>query len=131
MTNKDEKLREIRQILAAGLANDCTIGFIADQILEALERSPVAPLETNPFEINLGIDAPKRTMMGVPKSQWRPISEAPKEFGKELIIFDGQQIAIGKWYDYEALHELGAPGWLPLKNPTHWQPLPQPPTKDK
>lgn len=70
---------------------------------------------------------------------WRPIETAPKD-GTEVLLFktfpSGEpQITMASYWDYPGI-EHWQRGWrtekckeqLSISNPTHWQPLPQPPS---
>lgn len=66
-----------------------------------------------------------------PVSQWKPIESAPKDNDKPILITDGKQVGIrvldeedGEcfFHDYPDSYNL-----YPV-NPTHWMPLPEPPT---
>lgn len=71
------------------------------------------------------------------QDQWLPISSAPRD-GTEIILssfvktdFLLNDMGICYWRDDEVMQ-----GWTwgcerAFQNPTHWQPLPQPPTGDK
>ena len=73
-------------------------------------------------------------------SEWQPIETAPKD-GGDIILTDGNSSHVGRWCDsdlpeypwrfldstYKLEDELN--GWRAGKyGPTHWQPLPKPPT---
>lgn len=52
---------------------------------------------------------------------WRPIATAPKDYTR-VLLWSSYGIRIGLWN--------GGSGWLSLNygRPTHWMPLPEPPT---
>ena len=60
---------------------------------------------------------------------WQPIETAPKD-GKRVLVTDGFEVCdayfrSGEWWQYECGDD-----WYSVSiNPTHWMPLPQPPTK--
>lgn len=61
---------------------------------------------------------------------WRPISEAVKDYGVEILIpegFNGRNYSIVRWVDNE--------GWLDEEccvafNPKHFLPIPPPPAQE-
>lgn len=67
---------------------------------------------------------------------WRPIETAPKDEAR-LLLFRGDSVSIG-WHDPERFHKnprpfwnsSGAVGrrWCQDHPPTHWMPLPLPPS---
>lgn len=56
---------------------------------------------------------------------WRPISEAPKEYNRVLLYREGEDPYIG-CRDFSGMWQDDN-GNNMIDNPTHWQPLPQPP----
>jgi hypothetical protein len=67
-----------------------------------------------------------------PPSAWRPISEAPKD-GTDVLIYvaDTAEQFVGYWRDDSNAFVIapnGRGGWTGLKEPTHWMPLPPPPS---
>lgn len=75
---------------------------------------------------------------GLSMMEWQPIETAPKD-GTELILFD-EMVCIGswrndwnfqdepkQWFDNTFDDYSCGYGSTPLK-PTHWMPLPEPPT---
>jgi hypothetical protein len=67
-----------------------------------------------------------------PPSAWRPIEEAPRD-GTDVLIYvaaTAEQF-VGYWRDDSNAFVIapnGRGGWSGLKDPTHWQPLPPPPS---
>ena len=64
-------------------------------------------------------------------SEWQPISTAPKEAGRTIIVGRGggklreRYSATAHWYDELRRFE---PEWGAFRlPPTHWMPLPEPP----
>ena len=72
---------------------------------------------------------------------WQPIETAPKDI--TLILTNGVNVSAGSYsyvaesFDQDgALAGEGGEGWMDwdggmLPDPTHWQPLPPPPTKEQ
>lgn len=72
-------------------------------------------------------------------NEWQPIETAPKD-GTEILISDGDYIAIAEWRDDASFKQFeNGPGWqiFDCEDPfyswatdsaTHWMPLPEPPT---
>lgn len=76
---------------------------------------------------------------------WQPIETAPKD-GTNIILADGKHATVGNWYHEEPyIHEYrdlggnyagqdegdGFNGWVDWSGgitPTHWMPLPPPPS---
>lgn len=69
---------------------------------------------------------------------WRPIETAPKD-GTYLILVDCDLVTIGKWMNSDALRDESWVGFDSIQSlhktcviaPTHWMPLPEPPTEDR
>lgn len=71
--------------------------------------------------------------------QWQPIETAPKD-GVTILAFSEPGAYTCYWYDGKETNE-GCPGWIDgsvnkyeefyVYHPTHWMPLPEPPTVDK
>ncbi len=66
--------------------------------------------------------------------EWRPIATAPKKDGVRLLMH-GWDITIGYWSDHfgwvDEAEDVGEESWPNRFNqfePTHWMPLPAPPT---
>jgi hypothetical protein len=59
---------------------------------------------------------------------WRPIETAPKD-GREVLIFVGGYyiggVVVAEWREGSGWSDWDADLW----NPTHWMPLPAPPTE--
>jgi len=68
-------------------------------------------------------------------SGWQPIETAPRD-GTEVILWDGAFRMIGHWTGDQKDPECSPDGWVrdfctdPMHEPTHWQPLPPPPSKE-
>ncbi len=62
-------------------------------------------------------------------TDWQPINTAPKDGTYVLVYGRHEGVRIGKWEtlfdDWEAPYEGG------LLEPTHWMPLPDPPTAEE
>lgn len=61
--------------------------------------------------------------------EWQDISSAPKDT-THILLFDGYQIDIGsyrEWKEYGQNYAWYDQQCIPIE-PTHWQPLPAPPT---
>jgi hypothetical protein len=74
------------------------------------------------------------------KTNWKTIDTAPRD-GTAILVFVECQgwdvVGWARWADYS-----GVKGWMPygfsdipgvlgLANPSHWQPIPSPPTANK
>jgi hypothetical protein len=64
-------------------------------------------------------------------SEWQPIETAPKDAGS-LVVWNGERYAVAEWTDYYGWWEkrkdpLGEPYGI-RPQPTHWMPLPPPPS---
>jgi hypothetical protein len=70
-------------------------------------------------------------------SGWQPIETAPKEFGPDILVWDGQFVTLAWWHGDEDEEEQywrdsTAPDHSDGRlNPTHWMPLPEPPKGTK
>ena len=65
------------------------------------------------------------------KTEWQPIESAPMD-GKSILVTDGFEVCDayfrgGDWWQYEC----GDDWYSTSINPTHWMPLPEPPTIDE
>jgi hypothetical protein len=61
---------------------------------------------------------------------WQPILTAPTD-GTEIVLVDGSGArAVGSWEQYGWADEEKF-DWFPLRNPTHWMPLPPAPKGDE
>jgi hypothetical protein len=64
---------------------------------------------------------------------WRPIETAPKADGAKLLLWWGGRVVYGSWLDNSKTARPWA-GWRAPSleavsgQPTHWMPLPQPPS---
>jgi hypothetical protein len=60
-------------------------------------------------------------------SEWQKIDSAPRD-GTGVLLSDGKNIEVGSW-DEGYTHGWGSTrgNWL---NPTHWMPLPNPPSDE-
>ena len=58
--------------------------------------------------------------------EWQPISTAPKDDTRLLILEESGQMIVGL-YDCEMWWEQNME--YALNNPTHWMPLPDPPNE--
>jgi hypothetical protein len=76
-------------------------------------------------------DNSKSSDKGPNMSEWRPIETAPKEGDFLAYIAYGYitrgRMIQGKWF---AADSLGDGGRNKDTNPTHWMPLPEPPTAE-
>jgi hypothetical protein len=68
------------------------------------------------------------------RDQWQPIDTAPKD-GSPFLAYWLRRHTDGKRYEaaqpYVVAHYQGNhlyPSWIGDDTPTHWQPLPEPPT---
>ena len=62
--------------------------------------------------------------------QWQPIETAPKPSGRVLLAAEGRT-CYGHWYrTYERWEYDGYDFGNPKSQPTHWMPLPNPPTNE-
>ena len=62
-------------------------------------------------------------------SEWQPIETAPKD-GTAVLVYDGK-ITTAEWYGlggYWSLCRVGAWAEDSETDPTHWMPLPDPPS---
>ena len=74
------------------------------------------------------------------RDEWQPIETAPKD-GTSVLGFDGIGIAIMEWWEPEPEEdgESRYPSWVSYSNtgqeflsaPTHWMPLPAPPSREQ
>ena len=62
-----------------------------------------------------------------PAAGWHPIATAPRD-GTNILTWDGHSISIGYWLDIMG-DWWGADDCALCSTPTHWMPLPQPPTE--
>lgn len=59
---------------------------------------------------------------------WQPIDTAPRDY-TEILVYDPEHECFVAWYEYHRHEWRWSPhdaGWC---NPTHWMPLPPPPTE--
>lgn len=77
-------------------------------------------------------------------SDWQPIETAPKDEKATIIITDGETVECAEWSDW-GKRWLASTGTMKVWegsderggladaqcNPTHWMPLPEPPTETK
>lgn len=57
---------------------------------------------------------------------WKPIETAPKEYGHNILTWNGEYV--GMAHDYHGWTLSQDADDMPMKpEPTHWQPLPEPP----
>lgn len=70
---------------------------------------------------------PEQDLAATPRQQWQPIETVPKD-GTEVIVVDvnGDQF-IASSTDGHNLCD----GFYPIDRPTHWMPLPEPPTQNE
>ncbi len=63
-------------------------------------------------------------------SEWQPIETAPREYGRYVLACRvGGPIGVLGWDEDDGCH-FWLNGMLPGRvKPTHWLPLPEPPTK--
>lgn len=76
-------------------------------------------------------------------TDWQPIESAPHVDRKMVLLSDGEDVVIGAWWTYRAFRPHGSTGpggWAQrcdcaesgaypdFVEPTHWMPLPEPPT---
>ena len=59
---------------------------------------------------------------------WMPIETAPKD-GTQILTFSPHGTVICEWLPAGYFREGDAACWFPIVNPTHWQPLPEPPVE--
>ena len=71
-----------------------------------------------------------------PIDPWQPIATAPKD-GTRIIIAWGGVTTVGKYLDNSKAPYMPWAGWVPVSGdswpagrPTHWKPLPAPPSVD-
>lgn len=69
--------------------------------------------------------------------KWQPIETAPKDEIRVIVCTDGGFVTTARWVPkFSKNHyDFDAPGWFSdslqdrlFSEPTHWQPLPSPPT---
>lgn len=67
---------------------------------------------------------------------WQPIETAPKDGSKVILAWGGKSV-VGSYLD-NSKKRFAWQGWTPMCNqpfpqgaPTHWMPLPPPPTLNK
>jgi hypothetical protein len=66
--------------------------------------------------------------------EWQPIETAPKIDEKQIIIYNGDAVQSGYWHeDYGWVSSIETSSGFNyaniIDNPTHWMPLPAPPTQ--
>lgn len=64
--------------------------------------------------------------------EWLPIESAPKgcegsSYGPDLLLWDGH-VVVGSYYRYPPERGFWEDGEERTLNPTHWMPLPPPPS---
>lgn len=62
------------------------------------------------------------------KNQWKPIETAPKD-GTKILVWCPSAHGLDELYAVCAYHEDAGFCVCELREPTHWQPLPQPPER--
>lgn len=62
-------------------------------------------------------------------SEWQPIETAPKD-GTYLLTSDGKWREVCKFVDGFWCSDLEGESYSYVLEPTHWQPLPEPPPED-
>ena len=70
-----------------------------------------------------------KPLMEIGMSEWRDIATAPGD-GTRLLVYNRH---VGQWVAYFDLNWQGCPVWSTKRyemEPTHWMPLPPPPTED-
>ena len=62
-------------------------------------------------------------------TQWQPIATAPKD-GTRFLFTNGEHVGVGRYVNGKA---FAADSWGGVFNtvPSHWMPLPPPPTEGK
>lgn len=60
----------------------------------------------------------------VADQEWRPIETAPKD-GTTILVFHNGSMWTVLWSDVQEWHDANDYGYTP----THWMPLPKPPTR--
>lgn len=68
-------------------------------------------------------------------SDWQDISTAPKVVWDEALVFDGYAVCLAYRHPDCSEHEwcrtnIGPEDEDAIINPTHWMPMPAPPTED-
>ena len=129
-------MRSAKEI-AAGLRDDAysmtvwtgkgpdyrAIAFRLNQAADYIERTAPPAAETHTLSV---ADLPTQGHVPAPSSRWRPISEAPKDGTYVLLNFDNRPPTVARWL-YGAWQAFDVLGFIGA--PTHWQPLPLPPTE--
>lgn len=66
---------------------------------------------------------------------WRPIETAPKDEGVQILVWDGEGISVARRSNFGDLEatvcgklSVEDNGMLTNISPTHWMPLPEPPS---
>lgn len=67
-------------------------------------------------------------------SEWMPIETAPKD-GTRIIIWRDHRVCLARWRTLDGDNGYWDEWSVPMKRltvpPTHWMPLPSPPTKER
>ena len=63
-------------------------------------------------------------------TEWQPIETAPKDDYQEILVFHNGGITIARWYEenQEWVYQHELLSLDSVASPTHWMPLPEPPT---
>lgn len=59
------------------------------------------------------------------KDEWQPIETAPKDEETEILIWTGISMYVATW---SGVDDKWFASGLPFMMPTHWRPLPKPPS---
>lgn len=92
------------------------------------QKETIAALEAERDELRRGLRVVTEAAAEQPAPRWQPIETAPKD-GAEILAWYTKRpfwsVRVVR-YDYEDA-SWSTCGPLPLRQPTHWQPLPTPP----
>jgi hypothetical protein len=112
----------VRLELAMALTNGISFEFPIESLIPGLLKQPE----------NIRLE------LAALLNPWRPIETAPKD-GEPILLYkpnerrSGDYITAGYWGEWVTsdIEQWIAVAGHPLREPTHWQPLPAPPSEDK
>lgn len=126
----EQELREFADERATTLLRAIAAGFVG---LHTGQQAGHAALDA------LALSEARKALKG---QGWQPIETAPKD-GTRVFVYGWQYgvslLGVGYWFQSRTIKELG--GWIchtlpeqvvsgTFTDPTHWMPLPAPPTEE-